>query len=209
MRASLALIPLQSETRIPKSDLDEALAREVAAAADSHGRYPVAFSFDSDMDEARASHLDSLLADDVARGEYAAAHQVTAERAARRARRGVFRDAESGREHSAVNRRALLLDLAREDEDLGRDAVRFRDALHQIDARARAARGVQASQRRVHEGHAARDYLRGQVCFQVRLFEREHRRDALPVFEDGAEGRERLRHLGDRGLAAFELDPPG
>src|SRR5437764_13930289 len=98
-------------------DFYDPFAHEVTLAADADGCYLVAASFDSNSDEARSAHLDSLLADDlgcrVARDK-AVADEVAAERAARAARRGVFHNAHAGREHSAVDGRAFVLNLARE-----------------------------------------------------------------------------------------------
>src|SRR5215207_5718790 len=117
---------------------DEAFAHEVALAADADGRDVVAPPLDSYPDVARAAHLDPLLADDLGRGvafDQPVADEVAAERAAGRAGRGVFGDADAGGEHAAVDGRARALDLAREDEDLGRDAVARRRLLHQVGAR--------------------------------------------------------------------------
>src|SRR5205085_624134 len=109
-RASHSLRAMPHQFRNPKSaapqsDFDEALAHEVALAADADGCYLVAASFDSNSDEAWSAHLDSLLADDLGCGvacDKSIADEIAAERPARAARRGVFRDAECGREHPAV-----------------------------------------------------------------------------------------------------------
>src|ERR1043165_4828423 len=114
----------------PSLNLDKPFAHEVTRAADLDGCDPFAVALDSDADEAGAAHLDPLLADDlgggVGGGDYTVADEVAAERPARAAGRGVFGDAEAGREHAAVNGRAFVLDLAREDEDLARHAARCR-----------------------------------------------------------------------------------
>src|SRR5215213_5260044 len=132
----------------------------MALAADADGRDVVATPLDPYPDVARAAHLDPLLADDLGRGvafDQPVADEVAAERAAGAAGRGVFGDAHAGGEHAAVDGRARALDLAREDEDLGRDAVLVRDAFYQVRPGPRAPRRVERAQRHEEEGHAAGD----------------------------------------------------
>src|SRR5687768_14770211 len=143
---------------------------------------------DDDFYDTRPAHLYTLFACKLGLGwgEHLVPHQVTAQRSARTARRGVFKYPESRGEHTRVNARPVELCFLREEEDPHHAKI-AKDPFRGIESKFNRLHGFQIFQRHVEKGYAARDDFKRQARLDGLNRKGEHLRNPAYILHTRAE----------------------